>query len=582
VHSPVAALLWERWRRTRWAVAIAFALPAFVALLAMLAMLLPMLPREVRPKIDHEIAVYSICAANLVLFVALLLWHCERDNVTFTFPPRMLRLPWPTWRLVAVDLAYAMAIIALLWAWAGALGLAYIVREGGWSSGDVFPAVYSVCIACLAAMAIFAGFQAGGRLFGQSSTGLGLAASIVTLLSLFILVQASNVDPGRYAAQETQEEGFSYLVETLLFATVALSYCVSWFAVSLSRRGGVSFGVPARLRRSSRAEVRRKPFASAHAAQRWFEFRQVGYQFPIMAAIGLTALAMIPTAYVLTGGSGANAYVRMLGAWDESFEHLLRGLSAVFAPAAWAAGLIIFALRQRERSSSFVLTRPLSTRSLAEARLRVGLRSIALGLGLFILAWIPSVAGIFYRENHLYWNWTPRFNHFMDEWVLQAPALSSVLSVLGVVVGLTALLWVAWWMRPKVMVVLSVLGVGAALYVVPMVLLLKHLSRELSNHAVSLLALVFVGIPLLFAGLAAVIWGVTRFRRAHQQVLISRRTLVSAACAWPVLAWGGYWFFVFTEIGDGKTPCLWALFVAGAALLPFALVPQALHRQRHK
>ncbi len=103
IHSPVMALIWERWRRTRWVLIAAILLPFSGWLMheADYSML------------GGIIAVTWLGLGTVALTAVLLLGQCEARNLDLAFPKRLFRFPVRTVTLLAVNMGYGVVTIAL-------------------------------------------------------------------------------------------------------------------------------------------------------------------------------------------------------------------------------------------------------------------------------------------------------------------------------------------------------------------------------------------------------------------------------------------------------------------------------------
>lgn len=345
MQSPVRALLWERWRQTRWMLALALlgAIGGNIAYMLSSG--------------DDETLVPGVLAA-LPLWLSLLISRSGKDDVSFAFPSRLFRLPLATPTLYMLQAGYAVVIVMLaltaamfggildepailgaiaLWGAPiilGVLGIAWLIAPLN---------VY----ACVAAV-VFVPMFTPAIIFLLFDKVLGKHATIGAILAGYCL--------------------FAFL---------------GYLAVVRQRYGGWMHLPALRTGRASKVYAGQ----AAHAAQAQYEWRRTGRLAPVFFAL-LLFMVFVMSFLEKAGNVGfLRAFTRAC-ATSVFLSPVQAGI------ALWVASLLAFAIRDRDRvsgSRSFVFTRPVSSLELAAARTRSNLRSylyvcfalVALWLALF-------------------------------------------------------------------------------------------------------------------------------------------------------------------------------------------------------
>ena len=334
--SIVKALLWERWKRTGWAVITACVLPILGCLLILSGRMSPFYVSEATIKIFWFIG-------YIILILALLMSYCESHEIDISFPKRLFRLPVSTMTLFFVYTCYGISVIALQYI--VLFRFPYIFH---FSSSYTWPHLLwleTVYITVQTLAWISWMLESRIRLFFLSFTLLFLFVS-----SVFVFLNMDNF----------------FTVNTVLCPIIILSCIViSFLSISTHRHSGQvnEYGwLDSFLEIFSRN--RKKPFASPLKAQVWYEMRQTGYLFPI------TALCIIGL---------------LLGWWVLFFNppvlfiDFVPALFILMLAAAFISSLIAFLIYRKDQSSgasSFWLRHPISTKALAMARLRAMLKSL--------------------------------------------------------------------------------------------------------------------------------------------------------------------------------------------------------------
>ncbi len=534
MHSPVTALLWERWRRTRWVLIGAILLPFSGWFLH---------------EMDYDmlggiVAVTFWILGSILLTGVLLLGQCEMRNLDLAFPKRLFRFPVRTVTLFALNMGYGIVAIALPFLFI--IGPAKVFSnfaENWW-------------ISLLKLETGFIVLQTLAWLNGARAVVFFLVPSLTGLFALLYL-----------AAKLDLTMGANILGPVIIAVCLAIAY----WNVSADRRGVWISGWQWMDTLFSVFRKRRtKDFRSALHAQTWFESRQTGYLFPI-ATIGLIGpvLGLIIMAFLLGVEPPSPGSISIKAILD---------LLWLTVTAAWIAGGLAFAVYYRDRSSgasSFWLRRPMATRSLAAARVLAMERSIVHVLPILLVVALAVLAR----------DWAAGELPGLEEFVPRALEDFSLFEA-GVMTVLTLLGFLfIFWTFLKLAPILMLVVIGLELGVVAAVLLLFDGDFSLFSELGTLLRsdLVRWSARVLAAGL--IVGTLGTFYVAGRRELISTATLVGAACAFP-LSVVSLWAFQrwFGMSGDSLS-LMAGLFIISAASVPFiplATVPLWIAKFRHR
>lgn len=273
MHSPLAALTWEIWRRGRRSASLSLACVSFCALinLGLLDRLhIPSALQNVFPTVFGLLMTLSF----LFLMGAFNYTEINATREWNGFPYRLFTLPVSTWQLVALPLVLGvLAVESLFLAWIKLVWTHESIPMPAWF-GLVF-GTYMVFYQT--ALWTLAGF----RVTRVAALALG-GVSGVAVASLPFLAK---VLPLPWLTD-------SRLIESLLVLTL-IAFIVAWATVARQRRGGGqrSAWIKALFYCVIDALPRRtKDFASPGAAQFWFEWRRTGWLLPTCTALVLAAI----------------------------------------------------------------------------------------------------------------------------------------------------------------------------------------------------------------------------------------------------------------------------------------------------
>jgi hypothetical protein len=529
MHSPVTALLWERWRRTRWALIVAISAP-----------LIGWLVRAAGYDIVGGILALSFGVLGLeLLAVVLLFGQCEMKSLNLGFPKRLLRFPVRTVTLLSVYVGYGVVAIALPCLIALAFAKAFGYRVDNWWTTLL---ILETGFIWLQTMAWLTGVRAVFFFLVPSTVG---AFTIAYLAARYLVPLKANI---------------------LCPIIIALCCGISVWNVTADRRGAWISGwrwVDSLFSLFRRR--RTKGFRSALHAQTWFESRQIGYLFPItvLGIIGPLLGAMI-IAYILSDEFPPWALL--------SYENLSNGFLLPVI-AAWVAGGLSFAVYHRDHASgasSFWLRRPIATRTLAFARLQAVARSV---VGVLAILTVIDLA-------LLVWDLIVGAQSGIGGFVPQALEDRSLIEV-GIIIALAMFGYslVCWaFMELALMIFFVTMGLEAAFGLVWLyfkgdaVRVVEFLVSDIVRWSACIVA---AGIIL------GTLWALYVTGRRK---LIGATALVWIACAFPVAVVSLWAVTLWTGPNVGWPSLMEVLYFLGAASLPFiplATTSRSIAKRRH-
>jgi hypothetical protein len=351
--SPLTAIVWEMWRRSRTS---SWILVGNIALAILLNhLVLPSFDVETTDNqtfgADDVVMLlnFHLLVTSILLFLAACGYTEFNPKIGFSgFPNRLFSLPVSTFRLVAVPTV--LSIVA-----AGILCAAWVTFVPQMKPGGVrwrnltSPAVLMCAYLVVFQMILWT----LGRLASFRMVVLGLAG--IVFLALGFLPTFP---------QETLPWWFSERAVTIELVGIAgAAFVISWIAVARQRSGGS--GIPFSLKSLAEAIFdflprRDRPFKTAHAAQFWYEWRRSGKELPLWTA-GMLFLVIGPLCWLVSGDSGND--FRILFAAVALPIVLAAPVGKAFSkPDFWSGDLDI---------SPFLAVRPLSSEDLVRTKLRV-------------------------------------------------------------------------------------------------------------------------------------------------------------------------------------------------------------------
>ncbi len=566
MFAPALAILWEIWRKNRWALLAIFAAIPFWAVLNR-ALCGPLQPRGdealalVWPVLVFLIDVVPMWLSFLVLAVIFCYTEPDPQRGHARFPARLFVLPVRTRVLVTCPILYGVAaLVAVALAWEKLVLASLPPVE--WMPLHFLPLTYvgSAMVLLQATVWILPGFPAS-RLIVLGTLLFGL-----TWLAMWPLAHAGAGDwsAGQAAAWQSRSTAAMAVIS-------ALAYLAALFAVERDRRGVERSWAAWRRRLGRFRDVlprRRQPFASGAGAQLWFEWRRGGGLLPL--AVGFfMALVLGPIAWIVQEVNPASSIV--IDA--ESTATMLGIVLALPLVLAFFVGK-----RNAEREltqTPFHFIRPVAVGELVLRKLEMAAWSTALAWGLVLvvtplwLAWWCDTS-LLHRGGRALATWyAPPTRHALAPLMLIAAlALTWRWMVVSLYLGL--------WGRAKCFLWSVAVSVVGAWLLLIFTASLAH-PGKLMKHELDIL-------PWLGAGLAgkALLAG-WAFRSAH------RRGLMTARAVWTYLGiWLGVTLCLVTLalILFAPTSASKAVVILGSTLVfPLArigLAPLALAAHRHR
>jgi hypothetical protein len=420
MRSPVQALLWEQWRRLRWPMAFALVLMVY-------AFLLYNTPSKRSAVIDDPDRALSFFMMSLCIGVSvafLLCSHSEANDLRLTLPSRLYTLPVKTHVLVNCELFFRLASVGLL-AFV-MLGTHYLLFGDEYLQDASF--VWKVPL-------VLMGFFLFVQGFCWWAGGLWILAAIVS--GTLLLTQMWRIIVGPLFGENWEATNLFAVGILALFA--GAGYLIALGGVRLDRCGA-RMDIRKRLGQFLRVGTgRQKRFSSPACAQLWFEWRRKGKYVPIVAIASATLWFLVYRYLLFHEFSAATAASREAD-WETMLIMIVGGgLFVCPLVAAFVVGMLIPAQDHRDHTSGFscfLMTRPMRTRELAAARLKMG----ALSLGstyAFVSLILIVLLGL------------PAFLHGVkDIWAELVPAGAPELTFLPIVMvlGGVALAWTLLWL----------------------------------------------------------------------------------------------------------------------------------------
>ena len=419
--SPIRALLWVQWLRTRWA------LPGIVLGTAVACAGLLVAQRLGLNGDSVQIAAYAILLVSTGVTVGIvMLIHAEADKLGIALPLRILRLPAANWKLALAFMAYGWIAVGGV----STLCAMLVVRMAGLELNWWIAPSLAVCLTSAAQAWTFSLRDPGPR--SGAIAFLLVIAPVVWLLrrdAAFDLLERANPWLVAAAAPLTL-----FILAVLGLRMNRRGLVDHWFAPKAAASTWVSGPIPGRR------------FGSPMRAQLWYEWRTFGWQLPATIAILLVLyfLAM-PLLTGMFGGTGGPAAGWGEGPpdpsivldWLKSTQFTTTGLQLVaVASSVLVGGYLFMKAGYWNRRGTHLLTQPMSTRRLGYARISVFFKSTVLGLALLAAVMgLVNLAMIRAGEK-------ARFAAFLQQGYDESNPNAVLVFYLGT---LFAVMWVAVW-----------------------------------------------------------------------------------------------------------------------------------------
>lgn len=299
----------------------------------------------------------AICVAG----IALLYTAADSDNLACNMPESLLRLPVPTFTLVATRFAFNIAAVVILTMCLVDYHVVFIDDLDYWH-------VYPIAAAFLFAVLQLCAYAFGG--LGDWSIGI-----LGGITALFLAIPGETV-----------------IRIPLLAPVVGIVLCLlaSWAIVSMQRRGEWNFalrGYPAV--RAHDVGHKDRPFSSKYTAQFWFEFVRVGSIFSVVLG-GLIATLFAFTVLFIPIVTPSAEFVSIRQAAGQTISMLPEILLYATIAAGAFAAFQNYRLQYGPMGTFFYL-RPLSSTSLSAMRVLSAFACFTVTtISIFALLWLAS------------------------------------------------------------------------------------------------------------------------------------------------------------------------------------------------
>ena len=351
MRTPAAAIAWEFGWPRRWV------LVALAAYLIALRLLKPWyLPPGAALELSDGFAAFGTVpfSFTFMYLIAVFSFGLNGDLAArqSIYPARLFTLPVSSAELALWPMIYGVAATTTLW---------IVASLSAWSLGLALPMVWPglMLAVVLTWTQVFMWMP-----YGLRGIRVVLAVSVLITLDTLVIL-AINYDLSEAA------------LVAFLAPQLPLAYGCARLVVARARQGVVpdwTFRARARA-----GETRRPlaPFASAGAAQVWFEWRRNGRSLPVLVALVLPF--ELGTLFIT--GFGSTGYV---------FELLLAALLTPIVMAGFTAATVNKAnpfARDVYGITPFTATRPITTTALIAAKMKMAMWST-------LAAWVVALAFI--------------------------------------------------------------------------------------------------------------------------------------------------------------------------------------------
>ncbi|GMW02791.1 MAG: hypothetical protein AMXMBFR84_39270 [Candidatus Hydrogenedentota bacterium] len=359
-------LLWSQWKQTGW-----FAL-AGVVFSALFVWLIHVTPPD--PEYDGMMLMYMFLArmTALLSLSVVVLWslfmHMNRDRLGFGFSRHLSILPMRTGSMVALQIGYSLALV---------LAMIVAFRWMFFSIPESKNLDFNVLDGAVFRVSTWSVIVAVGYGMVWSFGWLKSWAAALPFAVLMALLVVSSAFPDSY----------TYLGGAGMAAAVAGAYLA---------RTGRAF--PARVPPLSGAATMAdapKRFASADAAQCWFETRSRGWW--LFAAHGACMVA-VPLLVLFDAPDALEAAADILSRPKDIYLLLVGWVIVPFPWAMLICSVFILAreiMMHRTKEGFWMFTRPMGTADLASARIRANARQFMyhyLAMAVLALPLLPEAA----------------------------------------------------------------------------------------------------------------------------------------------------------------------------------------------
>lgn len=562
------AIAWEFWRWARWGLlAMALFLAGAIAVGAALSWLGLSRYEPGDPRYSQWDTVWTLlpmaCLLTLLyaFFFAVVWPFTSSESHGGRGPDRLFRLPLTTRKM-----ALAYMTPGLLFAAGVSLPIGYLMSE----LPNVEFRSWTPWATCLLVLTLTALGQAWMMVFGAHHRRLGFCVLAAAALAFIKLLAAELAIAG----------GFSdYTLAILTCALVAASYAAGVAGLSLSRRGGLTFKTHELIERLANFELssaRARRFASAEEAQRWYEWRRLGWTLPGVQCAGLGFyLLFIPGMIwsVSVMGDTFDDFYRAW-AWELNSVSIALFILLFVAPAMTGVMALSFDLQHRDRaqgSGAFYFTRPVSHHVLALARYTALAKNIVFGLVplVALIAWYitsPTLRAQLLELSQI----SPGFG---------GPVLAPEFALAAIAIMWAAAFVVNWFAAGTLGVIIF------APAIVWMVLAGDNRSTSLEWDLTTAFAIA----ALVYAAVIVGVFGVVALRALRANA-IGPRQLVTSLTVWAIAFSVLMSYFVLTGLVDRigwdhpgvHVGIGLAIVICLMPAAPFVTTPYLIYGQRHR
>jgi len=545
MRSHAAAFAWEFRRRHRWGL-IAVACYLLVLAAFKLLHLVRGQPITFDSEVSFAFAVIVPSGTTFMYFLAVFSFGfagnlAGRQSI---YPARLFTLPVTSGALAGWPMLYGTVAMAILW-----LATRFLAA---WPSDLDVPLIWPALLA-----AVFLAWTQALTWMPYALPGLRVIVTVLMMILIDIVI---------FTAHDSKASEVVMLA--ILAPNIPLAYLVARFAVARARRGDVPDRrrIFARIGRIADLLSRRRDrFRSPASAQAWFEWRQHGRSLPALVGI------LLPFELFL------------LFLFRDTPVLVFETLCAVLLTPPFMAVFVAATVSKPNLNGNdsygvtpFIATRPLSSVSLVNAKLKVAVWS-TLVTWLLVIVTIPLALSIF-GTSPMVIEWTQKL----------VEAVGTPRAVVIVLLGFSALIastWKqlvqslyigmsgrAWLVKGSVFLALSLLTI--------MVLLAQWVFETSGVIARLLDALPWILAVLVCFKISAAAWIAMRL---HNSRLLGDRTLVIGALCWNVAVFALFGLLVWLL----PTVLFRIHFLALVAILAIPLArlsaaPLALSWNRHR
>lgn len=536
MRVPLQALAWHFWGRHFWGIA---AVSAYACLLTLFLLIFPPDAAAAERRAIESVtwSLPLVCGLAYLAAVFSFGFESRLEAAESGFPSWMYTLPVQTTTLVGWAMLQGMAVVAGF----SALWVFGVLRPYGWSPPLWLPLYLATIVAVLQAL-VWSPFPlAWARVI----------VAIGVLTGLVLLAPWRGPDHGLSTA--------AFL--GILPAIMASAFLAAMAGVSRSRHGAAG-AWSWRIHAASPPVSTARPFRTAERAQLWFQWRQNGVTFPIVAG----CFAVLALMWLLSVERAA-----MPRQWFTLI------LFPMLCFAFWSSPLAGLPTHPRDPFllSAFLSTRPVSTAGIVGSMFKVSALSAVAGwlllLPVIVVAFIktgmPEVLAAWWENQLAEGTWLQALALFAL--AVFAPLLLTLNAMVGTLcIGLTGRRWVIYgsYLLGWILLVLSLMSLA---------IFVEHPERQ-ADLAANLPWILGCGVALKLA--IASVAALALWRRQ----LLAKGTLFRLLAAWLVVV--SVLAALVASIMPQGVPLEWCI-LGVILLVPLArltLAPLALAWNRHR